>query len=172
MGGHVTAPRRGLPPWGALDDFNVQQDPLAARVMFDRCRPLVVPLAVTLEVTLRAPHLGRLRAAGPLGALLADQAEAHARDNGRRDLGRTFEGVPRDLLNFQYDPLACAVAAGWDGVRIEEIPTRIELRDDRLWMTRDAEGPALWVVTAVEARRFEEEWLDAVVAASAGALPA
>src|SRR5919197_2830314 len=26
MGGHVTAPREGLPPWGVHEDFNVQQD--------------------------------------------------------------------------------------------------------------------------------------------------
>ncbi|MFL5796824.1 MAG: nucleoside hydrolase [Actinomycetota bacterium] len=171
MGGHVTTPRPGLPPWGAHDDFNVQQDPVAARVVFERCDPLVVPLAVTLEVTLRSIHLPRLRAAGPLGALLADQAEAHARDNSRPELGRTFEGLPDDLLNFQYDPLACAVAAGWDGIAIEEIPTLLERRGDRLWMVRRRGAAPLRVVTAVDAPRFEEAWLEAVIRASSHAVP-
>src|SRR5205814_1789302 len=63
MGGHVTTPRDGFPPWGFRDDFNVQQDRAAARVVFERCDPLVVPLAVTAEVTLRSSQVARLRAA-------------------------------------------------------------------------------------------------------------
>jgi purine nucleosidase len=171
MGGHVTESREGLPPLGVHDDFNVQQDRLAAHVVFERCDPLVVPLAVTLEVTLRSSHVDRLRAAGPLGALLADQGEAHARDNGRTELGRSFPALPDDLLNFQYDPLACAVAAGWDGVRIQEIPTALELRDDRLWMTRRDGAPPLRVVTGVDALRFDELWLAAVERASSRVAP-
>ncbi len=171
MGGHVTTPRPGLPPWGVHDDFNVQQDPFAAHVVFERCDPVVVPLAVTLEATLRSVHLSRLRAAGPLGALLADQAEAHARDTGRPELGRMFEGLPDDLLNFQYDPLACAVAVGWDGVAIEEVPTKLEMREHRLWMIRREGEASLRVVTAVDAPRFEEAWLEAVIRASSHAVP-
>jgi purine nucleosidase len=162
MGGHVTAPRRELPQWGVHDDFNVQQDRLAAAIVFERCRPIVVPLAVTIEVFLRSVHLKRLRAAGPLGILLADQAEAHARDNGRTEIGRAFPGLPDDLLNFHYDPLACAVALGWDGVKIEAIPTHLELRNERLWMTRRSGEPPLSVVSEVDGPRFEEAWLRAV----------
>jgi purine nucleosidase len=171
MGGHVTTPRRGLPQWGVHDDFNVQQDRLAAAIVFKRCRPIVVPLAVTIEVFLRSVHLKRLRAAGSLGVLLADQAEAHARDNGRTEIGRAFPGLPDDLLNFHYDPLACAVALGWDGVKIDAIPTHLELRDERLWMTQRAGEPSLGVVTEVDGPRFEERWLLAVETVPGGSRP-
>ena len=162
MGGHVTAPRPGLPQWGVHDDFNVQQDRWAAAIVFERTAPLVVPLAVTLEVHLRAAHLERLRAAGPLGRLLAEQGFMHARDNARTELGRSFELLPDDLLNFHYDPLACAAALGWDGIRTKEIPVGIELHDDRLWMERRKDGRALEVATEVDTARFEEAFLRAV----------
>ncbi|MGH2807278.1 MAG: nucleoside hydrolase, partial [Actinomycetota bacterium] len=152
MGGHVTAPRRGLPQWGRDDDFNVQQDRYAAAIVFERVRPVVVPLAPCLDAHLRAAHLPRLRAAGPLGELIADQSESHARDNGRTELGRAYPELPDDLLNFHYDPLAGAIAAGWGGVAIEQIPTRIALGPDRLEMTRSDDGVPLRVVTDVDGR--------------------
>ena len=162
MGGHVTTSRPGLPSWGVHDDFNVQQDRFAAYTILSRCEPVVVPIAVSLEVTLRKSHLARLREAGALGRLIADQAEAHARDNGRTELGRAFEGLPDDLLNFHYDPLACAVALGWPGVTLEEVPTRLELKEGRLWMSGSDEAASLKVATAVDAGSFEEVWLRAV----------
>jgi inosine-uridine nucleoside N-ribohydrolase len=142
MGGHVTTPREGLPPWGIKEDFNVQQDRFAAAIVLKRCRPVVVPVAVALEVCLRQAHVDRLRAAGPLGAVVADQGEMHARDNNRAELGRAYDRLPDDLLNFHYDPLACAVGLGWDGVDTEEIPTRVELGGGMLSMVaQDGEPP-------------------------------
>lgn len=169
MGGHVTTPRKGLPAWGADDDFNVQQDGAAAAIVFERCRPIVVPLAACLEVHLRAAHLDSLRNAGFLGTLLADHAEMHARDNGRRELGQAFNGLPDDLLNFHYDPLTCAVALGWDGAVTEEVRTRLERQAGRLLMRPGDDGLPLRVVTKVDGRRFEQEWLAAVKRASASA---
>lgn len=166
MGGHVTTPRAGLPPWGVDDDVNVQQDRFAAAVVFERCDPVVVPLAVSLEAWLRAAHLPPLRSAGPLARLVADQAEMHARDNGRTALGRGWPGLPDDLLNFQYDALACAVAAGWTGARAERVPTELELRDGRLRMTRRPGARALRVVVEVDGPRFERDWMHAVTRAS------
>jgi hypothetical protein len=115
--------------------------------------------------------LARLRAAGPLGALLADQGEAHARDNGTTELGRSWPGLPDDLLNFHHDPLACAVALGWDGVTVEEVPTRLEVRGGRLRMTQRDGARPLRVVTAVDGPAFEEAWLAAVERASALSRP-
>jgi purine nucleosidase len=166
MGGHVTAPRPDLPQWGVHDDFNVQQDRRAAAIVFGRCRPVVVPIAVTIEAYLRHAHLARLRAAGRLGRLLADQGEQHARDNGRTETGRAYPGLPDDLLNFHYDPLACAVAVGWDGVRFQDIPTKLELRDERLWMAPRAGEPSLRVATEVDGPRFEDAWLTSIDNAS------
>jgi inosine-uridine nucleoside N-ribohydrolase len=174
MGGHVPPARPGFPPMGPDDDFNLQQDHLAARVVLERCDPLVVPLAATAQVHLRAAHLPRLRAAGPLGALLADQGEAHARDQATTELGRSWPGLPDDLLNFQHDPLACAVALGWDGVAVEELPTGLETGGGRLRMTRLAAHPGarpLRVATAVNGPAFEEAWLAAVERASAVTRP-
>ena len=166
MGGHATVPRDGLPPWGMRDDFNVQQDRVAARILYERCDPVVVPLAACLEVTLRSEHLPELRRAGPLGSLLADQGERHAVDQARTQLGREWPALPDDLLNFHYDPLAAAVAAGWDGVSVERLPVALAEREGLLEMTVAEGGRPLRVVTEVDARRFEGEWLDAVARAS------
>jgi purine nucleosidase len=168
MGGHHTTPRDGLPPWGMRDDFNVQQDAVAAAIVFGRCDPIVVPLAVSLEVCVRGAHVGALRGAGALGALIADQAERHARDNGRDRLPASFQGLPSDLLNFQYDPLACAVALRWGGVTVERLPCSFQREDDGLLRMEWREGgAALRTAVAVDAERFEREWLEAVCAASA-----
>jgi hypothetical protein len=37
---------------------------------------------------------------------------------------RAHPGLPDDLLNFQYDPVACAVAAGWPGRAVESAQRR------------------------------------------------
>lgn len=166
MGGHVPPTSPGFPPQGANEDFNVQQDRFAAEIVFTRCDPVVVPLAATIQSHLRTEHLARLRAAGPLGILLADQAEQHARDHHNLEFGRAYNALPDDLLNFQHDPLACAVAMGWDGVEYQDIPTKLELRDERLWMTPEEGRPSLRVVTEVDGDRFEDVWLRSVESAA------
>lgn len=166
MGGHPTSARSGLPPWGMRDDFNIQQDRVAARIVYERCDPVIVPLAVCLEVTLRSEHLAPLRRGGPLASLLAEQGQRHADDSDWiKDL-HEWPGLPDDLLNFQYDPLAAAVAAGWDGAGIERLPVRLAEREGFLEMTVGDGGLPLRVVTTVDGPRFEREWLAAVLAAS------
>ena len=169
MGGHLTRPREGLPDWGMRDDFNVQQDAVAARIVFERCDPVVVPLAACLETRLRGAHLSDLRAAGPLATLLADQAERHARDNGRTELGRAYPALPDDLLNLHYDPLACAVALGWEGMGVETLGCAIVMEDTLLSMRPNVGGVPLRTVTRVDGDAFERAWLDAVVRASTAA---
>ena len=166
MGGHVPAMPEGLPPWGRDQDFNVQQDSVAARIVFERCDPLVVGLAPTHRVHLRRRDAERLREGGPLARLIADQGELHARDNGREELGREWPGLPDDLLNFQYDPLACAVAAGWDGVTIEELPVTLRDAGSLLEMRVEEGGRLMRVVTEVDAERFHRDWFEAVLRAS------
>ena len=167
MGGHVPPASPGFPASGPEDDTNVVQDVFAAKVVLDRCRPLVVPLPICYRVTLRRSQLDALRSGGRLAGLLADQAEAHERELRRGDLGRAFAELPDDLLNFQYDPLACAVAAGWAGATIEALPVRSELADGLLRMSLEDGAPALRVVTAVDAAAFDDAWIDAVLRASA-----
>jgi purine nucleosidase len=166
MGGHVPDPGQDFPPWGPADDTNVQQDAFAAAIVFARCAPVVVPLATTQRVTLRASHLDRLRGGGAFTHLLADQGEAHAKDLGRTELGRAFPALPDDLLNFQYDPLACAVAAGWNGVTVSELPVTTTIRDGLLHMSVEPGAPTLRVATDVDGPAFDAAWLDAVLTAS------
>ena len=167
MGGHVPPAADGYPPWGMRDDFNVQQDAVAAQIMFERCAPTVVPVPTCLRVALRRRDLPRLRAAGGLGALLADQGERHAVDNGRTSLPAEYEALPEDLLNFQYDPLACAVAAGWPGVQISDLDVRLSFEGRFLRMDIDERGASMRVATDVDAEGFSEAWLAAVERASA-----
>jgi len=168
MGGHVPPPGAGFPPWGASDDTNVQQDAFAAAIVLERCKPTIVPLSTCIRVTLREEHLVGLRAGGPLARLLADQGEAHARDLGRTELGRSYPALPDDLLNFQYDPLACAVAAGWQGATVTELPVATRLEDGLLHLSIEDGAETLRVVTAVDSAAFDGAWLDAVLRATAG----
>jgi purine nucleosidase len=169
MGGYVAPPGEGLPRWGPNMDANVQADTIAARIVFERSNPILVPVAVTLQVPLREAQLPALRAAGPLGRLIARQGELIAADWDFGKLGREHAGLPDDLLNFQHDPLACAVAAGWDGVVIEEMPL-VPAMEGRWFRFRvDAKGKRTRVVTRVDAARFAPEWLQAVASAAAAA---
>jgi inosine-uridine nucleoside N-ribohydrolase len=166
MGGHVPPMPEGYPTWDAPIDTNVQQDAFASAVVLDRCDPTVVPLFACARATLRRSHLEPLRAGGPLARLVADQAEALGRDHGLTELGRAFPALPDDLLNFQYDPLACAVAAGWQGVAVEELPVAARLADGLLHLAIEDGAPRRRVVTDVDANAFDTAWLEAVLRAS------
>lgn len=168
MGGWVDAPRAGLPPWGPERDFNVQWDVRAAAAVAATAELTLVTLPTTLQAPLRRADLARLRATGPLGALLAAQSEAHAVDEGKAALGPAYDGLPDDLLNFHYDPVACAVAVGWPGASVETMPLTTELHDDVLHWRRDPRGRFTRVVTAVDGPAFTETWLTAVTRAQAG----
>ena len=170
MGGWVDRPGPGLPPWGPEDDWNVTCDVLAAtEVRAAAGRLTVVPLATTVQVHLRDHDLPRLRAAGPLGELMARQAEAYRDDQAKARLARANPGLPDDLTNVQHDPLAAAVAAGWDGVRIEQAYLRtVPGEHGRLQrVAPDYPGArAVELVVDVDGPAFAEHWLDTVTAGS------
>jgi purine nucleosidase len=122
MGGWVhQQPPPGLPQWGPDMDFNVQWDTRAAEVVAATAQLTLVTLSATLSAQLRRTDLPRLRAAGPVGQLLARQGEAHGQTNQMEQLGREHAALPDDLLNFQYDPVACAVALGWSGAAVADM---------------------------------------------------
>jgi hypothetical protein len=80
--------------------------------------------------------------------LIAKQAEVFAREehNEARSV-QTCEGLPGDTLNFQHDPLACAIALGWnEGVEILEIPLKSEIVDGWLYQRIDDSGQPARVV--------------------------
>jgi inosine-uridine nucleoside N-ribohydrolase len=167
MGGWTRQPPPGFPPWGPETDFNVQSDTRAAElVLLGAGAPLtIVGIDVTMQVHLRAAHLDRLRAAGAVGEVLARSSAAYGDDAGYIGLGRALDGVPDDLVNFHHDPLACAVALGWDGVDI--VDQRLApVVDDAgvLRLVPSPDGRDVRTVTAVDGPAFAERWLEAVEA--------
>jgi purine nucleosidase len=168
MGGYVYPPRAGFPSWGVNMDYNVQVDVRSARYVIEHSHPTLVPLSVTAETSLRRAYLGRLRNSGALGQLLARQAEAFARDeNIEERYGKTCSNLPNDTINFQHDPLTCAIALGWDeGVEVAEIPLKLELRDGWLHEIIDTAGKPTKVVTRIDGNRFNEFWIATVSSVS------
>jgi len=166
MGGFVFRPRQGFPQWGRELDYNIQVDPESAQVVLERANPVLVTLSVTLETALRRRWLPVLREAGPMGQLLARQAEAFAIEEAMESrFGRTCEGLPDDTISFLHDPLACAIAMGWsDDVEIQEIPLKSEIEDGYLCQTLDTRGKPTRVVTRVNGPKFSEFWLRTVCA--------
>jgi hypothetical protein len=162
LGGYVRSVRAGLPAWEPDMDYNVQQDTLAARIVWERCDPLVMQFSESLEARLREAHLPRLREGGALARLVARQGELRGADGDMGRLGREHPGLPDDLLNFHYDPLACAVGAGWDGARVEELRLSAQLRDGVLTFPESPSGKPTRVVTGVDGPRFEREWVETV----------
>jgi len=163
MGGHLHPIPAGFPQWDNTVDFNVQFDVTSAHHLFARYSPTLIPIEVTAQTALRRRSLPALRASGALGRLLARQAEAFASDEKYEETyGRTCARLPDDLINFQHDPLACAVALGWEGVTIERTRVGAKVRDGWLYEQIDAVGQPMSVVTAVEGTRFNEFWLSTV----------
>jgi purine nucleosidase len=145
MGGWLRPPASDLPPYGPEADSNLACDPDAAATVLEAAGDLtLVTLADTLRTHVRAAHLPRLRAAGPVGALLARQAEEYARLRGHARLARAHAGLPADLLHFLHDPLAVATALDWPGVTVART------------------APGRQAVTAVDGKSFATWWLSAV----------
>lgn len=173
MGGWVDPPGRGLPQWGPEDDWNVTCDVVAAtEVRAAAGRLTVVPLAATAQVHLRDRDLPRLRASGgPLGRLIAAQAEAYRDDEGKTALARANPGLPDDLANFHHDPLAAAVAAGWDGVTIEQTYLRTVVGEHGRLERVGPDDPGarrVELVVGVDGPAFADHWLDIVTAGRVG----
>jgi inosine-uridine nucleoside N-ribohydrolase len=161
MGGWIRPPDDGLPSWGPEHDWNVQCDQRAAAMLESVGDLTLVTLPATLKTVLRAAHLSRLRQCGPVGKLLALQSETHARINDFGALARNNPALPADLLNFHYDPLTAAVAAGWPGAALEKHALRPVVRDHAMRFEPGA-GPSVRVVVDVDGDAFSEEWLQAV----------
>jgi hypothetical protein len=81
------------------------------------------------------------------------------------ELGRTHAGLPDDLLNFHYDPVACAVALGSPGAVVEEMRLQPVLDAEVLRFEPDQAGRPTRVVVDLDGGSFTETWLSAVEAA-------
>lgn len=164
MGGYIYPTRPGFPNWGNEMDWNIQVDVKSAKHVIENSNPTLIPLSVTVETALRRAYLDDLRKAGALGRLIAQQAEAFAIDEqNEMRFGETCEGLPHDIINFQHDPLACAIALGWnDDVEIGELPLLIEEKDGWLRERIDPSGKPVRVVTKVDGPRFNEFWINKI----------
>ncbi|MGH3489141.1 MAG: nucleoside hydrolase, partial [Actinopolymorphaceae bacterium] len=163
MGGFVRPPDAGLPSWGPGMDWNVQWDTRAAEIVAQTAQLTLATLPATMKAHLRAADLPRLRAAGAYGDLLARQSEVYGPDNGMTELGRAHPGLPDDLLNFHFDPVACAAAVGWDGADVVEQHLQPVLDKDGLLRFQPAEnGRAIRVLVDIDSAAFTETWLSAI----------
>ncbi|MDP8948560.1 MAG: hypothetical protein M3N09_10790, partial [Actinomycetota bacterium] len=106
--------------------------------------------------------LSRRRGGGALARLVARKSGLHGADENMKRVGREHAGLPDDLLTFHYDPLACAVAAGWDGVRVEELRLSARFIDGVLTFPESPDGKPTRVVTGVDGPRLEREWVEAM----------
>lgn len=164
MAGYVYPVRKGYPQWGNNMDWNIQADVESAKYVLQHCSPTLIPLSVTVETALRRAYLPVLRHSGKLQRILARQAEAINKEyDNEGKIGKTCRGLPKDILNFQHDALACAIALGWNhGVKIKEIPLRFEIRDTYLHEIFDKTGKPIYIVTKVDGNSFNEFWLKIV----------
>lgn len=164
MGGRILDAPPGFPAWLNEDDYNIQLDAASAQFVLERADPTLIPIAMTCQTALRRVDLPRLASAGALGALIVQQAEFCARtDKFDQVYGAQYAGLPHDLINFQHDGLACAIACGWrDGVTISDVRLRIEMRDGWLHEVPDPAGRPVRVVTQVDVAAFHTLWLDVI----------
>ena len=164
MGGFIYPTRPGFPNWGNDMDFNIQADVKSSRRVLENSNPTLIPLSVTVETSLRRAYLDRLSRSGPLEQLIARQALVFAEDEKNEERhGLTNPGLPDDTINFQHDPLACAIALGWqEGVEIQELPLLIREQDGWLTETVHPQGRPMRVVTKIDGPRFNEFWLERV----------
>ena len=164
MGGYVYPIRPGFPQWSNEMDWNIQVDVRSAIHVIENSNPTLVPLTVTVETALGRAYLERLKKSGALGQLLARQAEAFAVDEQNElKYGTTCEGLPQDIINFLHDPLACAIALGWDdGVEMEELPLLIKEENGWLIEQIHSSGRSIRVVTKIDGPHFNKFWIDQI----------
>jgi purine nucleosidase len=163
MGGSIHAVPPGFPPWSIESDYNVQADPAATVHVLEATAATLVPIEITAQTALRRGHVSALAGGDAVARLIALQAEAFAREwqNDTR-YGERYRGVPDDTINFQHDPLACAVAVGWNGVVVQEVPLAVETSGRWLRLRTDPAGRRHRVVTAVDGEGFNACWLRVV----------
>ena len=164
MAGYIYPVRVGFPQWDNQMDWNIQVDVRSARHVLEHSNPTLIPLTVSVETALRRAYLDDLRQAGALGQLVARQAQAFAADEqNEHKYGQTCTGLPADIINWQHDPLACAIALGWnEGVEIREVP--LKFAEQAGWLTEqiDPTGKPIRVVTRIDGEKFNEFWRQTV----------
>ncbi len=162
MGGYVYDIPTGFPQFSKEDDWNMQLDIQATQYVLQHAHPTLVPLTLTAQTALRRSDLPPLSATGRLGELLIRQAELFARSEGfETKYGAACPGLPSDIINFHHDPLACAIALGWqENLEIETVPLKLEVRDSYLYEIPDPDGIPTPLVTCINANAFSDFWVN------------
>jgi purine nucleosidase len=165
MGGYLYPIRPGFPAWRNDMDWNIQVDARSARHVIENSHPVLIPLTVTVETALRRTTLDKLKTAGPLGALIAQQAIEFAIDEQMEQrIGKTCDGLPDDIINFLHDPLACAIALGYKtGIETHQVSLVLEEKDGVLYERIDPSGRPVRVVTKIDGPRFDQFWIDTIM---------
>ena len=160
MGGHVFDILATYPQWGNEREYTIQVDIHSAQYVLEHTNPTLIPVTVSCQTALRRAYLPRLAQAGRLGELILLQAERYARsEQNEHNYGATCPGLPRDIINFQHDPLACAIALGWhEDVEIETVPLKFEIRENWLYEIPDSAGIPTRIVTNIDGNAFNEYW--------------
>jgi inosine-uridine nucleoside N-ribohydrolase len=163
MAGWIRDPPGSWPQWGPSMDFNTQCDTDAALVVAGAgTRLTLATLPVAMRAQLRAPELGRLRAAGPIGALLARQSEERHAASSFAALARDHSSLADDLVNFHWDPVAAGVALGWDCIgRQRTVITATQTNGVVVFHASDEAGDDA-VSVSIDAGAFEERWMACV----------
>ena len=142
-------------------DIGGDMDDLCALAMLLKWPDLEITGVTTVsEEQGRRAYLPRLARAGRLGELIVLQVERCARsEQNEHNYGETCPGLPRDIINFQHDPLACAIASGWqEGVEIETVPLKMEIRESWLYEIPNSDGIPTRLVTKIDGNAFNEFW--------------
>lgn len=160
MGGHLPFEYNPLEalPW-FVSEHNFQSDPAASRLILERAEPLFVPVNVTTQTALCKSHLIKLAHAGPVAELIAHQAKAHLRQFHFDRIYGGKDGLPKDLINFLHDALACAVATGWAEVKMERHDLSWQVCEDTVILRLDPKGKSLRFVTAIPPQPFGDCWV-------------
>jgi hypothetical protein len=67
------------------------------------------------------------------------------------------------VINFQHDPLTCAIALGWrDGVIIESLPLQLREQDGYLHTNIGTGSKLTRMVTGIDGGKFNQMWFDLV----------
>lgn len=166
MGGYIYPPTEGYPRWKQNDDFNIQVDIISAKYVLEKSQPTLIPLTVTVETFFRRSYLNKLRQSDDLCKLIAGQAEVFALDEKNEEkYGKTCSKLPSDIINFQHDPLAVAIALGWtEGIEFEKLPLSFTIKDNWLNETIGSGGKTYNFVTKIDGEKFSSFWLEKVTA--------
>lgn len=155
MGGSLHAPEKGYPNWGRENDWNINMDLPAADIVLNHCNLTLVEIAPTLKVFLTESDCAKLDGTDEVNSLIARQGRFW-RNHADFIIEETAKcgKLPRDLCNFHYDPLTCAIAAGFSDYSAEEIAiefhplaekktyTMVETESgNRVRLVYDADGP-------------------------------